>query len=116
MEKIFIEKRIYRDIEECETWEAVIAAIDEGMHNHVSTPSKINTSPSAFILMRDITEEDILKLTEIKIKRISKFDSFKASSIYTHLNDVHGSQKTLQKRETERKLRNTCRMPNSIDM
>ncbi|MBN8458097.1 MAG: DNA gyrase/topoisomerase IV subunit A [Verrucomicrobia bacterium] len=66
LEKIFIENRIYRDIEECETWEAVIKAIDDGL-----TPFKP-------LLKRDVTEEDIVKLTEIKIKRISKFDSFKA--------------------------------------
>lgn len=66
LEKIFIEKRIYRDIEECETWEAVIAAIDKGLK-----PYKKN-------FKREITEDDIVRLTEIKIKRISKFDSFKA--------------------------------------
>lgn len=66
LEKIFIENRIYRDIEECETWEAVIKAIDDGL-----TPFKP-------LLKREVTEEDIVKLTEIKIKRISKFDSFKA--------------------------------------
>ncbi|MEI6817498.1 MAG: DNA gyrase/topoisomerase IV subunit A, partial [Bacteroidota bacterium] len=66
LEKIFIEKRIYRDIEECETWEAVIAAIDKGLR------------PYRKLLHRDYTEEDIVALTEIKIKRISKFDVKKA--------------------------------------
>lgn len=66
LEKIFIEKRIYREIEECETWEAVIEAIDKGL------------DPYKSIFHRDITEEDIVRLTEIKIKRISKFDAFKA--------------------------------------
>lgn len=66
LEKIFIENRIYRDIEECETWEAVIEAIDRGLD-----PFK----PS---LNRAVTEEDIVRLTEIRIKRISKYDSFKA--------------------------------------
>lgn len=66
LEKIFIEKRIYRDIEECETWEAVIEAIDKGL------------DPYKKMFYREITEEDIVRLTEIKIKRISKFDSFKA--------------------------------------
>ena len=66
LEKIFIEKRIYRDIEECETWEAVIAAIDKGLQKYKK------------LFRRAITEEDIVSLTEIKIKRISKFDSFKA--------------------------------------
>ncbi|MBL4658178.1 MAG: DNA gyrase/topoisomerase IV subunit A [Flavobacteriales bacterium] len=66
LEKIFIENRIYRDIEECETWEAVIKAIDKGLKPHVKK------------LKQPVTEEDIVKLTEIKIKRISKFDSDKA--------------------------------------
>jgi topoisomerase-4 subunit A len=66
LEKIFIEKRIYRKIEECETWEEVIGTIDNGL------------KPYRKRFHRDITEEDILKLTEIKIKRISKFNSFKA--------------------------------------
>ncbi len=66
LEKIFIEKRIYRDIEEETTWEGVIAAIDKGL------------KPYKKLFKREITEEDIVKLTEIKIKRISKFDSFKA--------------------------------------
>ncbi|MBL0051743.1 MAG: DNA gyrase/topoisomerase IV subunit A [Bacteroidetes bacterium] len=66
LEKIFIEKRIYRNIEECETWEAVIAAIDKGL------------KPYKKLFLREITQDDIVRLTEIKIKRISKFDSFKA--------------------------------------
>lgn len=66
LEKIFIEERIYRDIEECETWEAVIEAIDMGL------------GPFKKMLNREVTREDIIKLTEIKIKRISKFDVKKA--------------------------------------
>jgi topoisomerase-4 subunit A len=66
LEKIFIEKRIYRDIEEEETWEGVISAIDKGL------------KPYKKLFKRLITEEDIVRLTEIKIKRISKFDAFKA--------------------------------------
>ncbi|CAN5226324.1 DNA gyrase/topoisomerase IV subunit A [soil metagenome] len=66
LEKIFIENRIYRDIEEEETWEGVISAIDRGLEPH------------KHIFHREITEEDITKLTEIRIKRISKFDAFKA--------------------------------------
>jgi topoisomerase-4 subunit A len=69
LEKIFIENRIYRDIEECETWEAVLQTIDKGL-----TPFK----PSFY---REIVVDDILKLTEIKIKRISKFDAFKADEL-----------------------------------
>lgn len=66
LEKIFIEKRIYRDIEEETTWEGVLEAIDNGL------------KPYKKKLRRPITQDDIIRLTEIKIKRISKFDSFKA--------------------------------------
>ncbi len=69
LEKIFIENRIYRDIEECETFEAVIQTIDKGLE-----PFK----PSFY---REITEEDIQNLTEIRIKRISRFDAFKADEL-----------------------------------
>lgn len=79
LEKIFIEKRIYRDIEECETWEAVLETIDKGLRKFVLTP---NMKPAAneqrIKLLREITDDDILRLTEIKIKRISKFNTFKA--------------------------------------
>jgi topoisomerase-4 subunit A len=75
LEKIFIENRIYRDIEECETWEAVIEAIDKGL------------KPFKKLLKREVTEEDIVRLTEIKIKRISKFDSFKADELINNLED-----------------------------
>ncbi|MEA3445917.1 MAG: DNA gyrase/topoisomerase IV subunit A, partial [Bacteroidota bacterium] len=66
LEKIFIENRIYRDIEECETFEAIIEAIDSGL------------DPFKNLLKREVTRDDIIHLTEIKIKRISKYDSFKA--------------------------------------
>ncbi len=76
--KIFIEKRIYRDIEECESWEEVLEAIRVGLTQYVSTPSDRKDEDTRLYLNRDITEEDIVKLTEIKIKRISKYNSFKA--------------------------------------
>jgi len=66
LEKIFIEKRIYRDIEEESTWEGVLSAIDKGL------------KPYKKLFRREITQDDIVKLTEIRIKRISKFDAFKA--------------------------------------
>ena len=66
LEKIFIENRIYRNIEECETWESVLKTIDKGL------------KPFKKILKREVTQDDIIRLTEIKIKRISKYDSFKA--------------------------------------
>jgi topoisomerase IV subunit A len=67
LEKIFIEKRIYRDIEECTTWDAVIAAIWKGLKPHLK------------LLRRDVTDDDVVRLTEIKIKRISKYNSFEAN-------------------------------------
>lgn len=85
LEKIFIENRIYRDIEECETFEAVIAAIDLGMHKYIATPLRPNAA--GVHLLRELTEEDILKLTEIRIKRISKFDSFKADELIKGLEE-----------------------------
>ena len=73
LEKIFIENRIYRDIEECKTWEAVLEAIDNGL-----TPYKHQ-------FYRIITTDDILRLTEIKIKRISKFNALKADELMRSL-------------------------------
>lgn len=75
LEKIFIEERIYRDIEECETWEEIISTIDKGL------------DPFKKLLKRDVTEEDITRLTEIRIKRISKFDSFKADELLKGIED-----------------------------
>lgn len=86
LEKIFIEKRIYRQIEECETWEAVIETIDKGLKKYVVTPSdKPKANDTRLKLFRDITEDDIVRLTEIKIKRISKFNSFKADELIADL-------------------------------
>ena len=62
LERIFIENRIYHDIEEVKSWEEVIKTIDEGLKPHTKH------------LLRAVTEEDIVKLTEIRIKRISRFD------------------------------------------
>ena len=66
LERIFIENRIYREIENVDTWEGVIKAIFEGLQPFIKN------------LKRDLNEEDIVRLTEIKIKRISKFDIDKA--------------------------------------
>ena len=66
LERIFIEKKVYRLIEEEETWEGVLKAIDKGVKPHIAH------------LKRPVTEEDLVRLTEIKIKRISKFDIDKA--------------------------------------
>ncbi len=66
LERIFIEKKIYRLIEDAETWEEVLDFIWEGLKPHIGH------------LLREVTEADIIRLTEIRIKRISKFDSNKA--------------------------------------
>ncbi|MFT6871516.1 MAG: topoisomerase-4 subunit A [Roseivirga sp.] len=75
LEKIFIENRIYRDIEECETWESVIETIDRGL------------DPFKKEFYREITADDITRLTEIKIKRISRFDAFKADELMRKLEE-----------------------------
>ncbi len=88
LEKIFIEKRIYRDIEECETWEAVMVTIDTGLKKYVVGPGdQPKPNDTRLRLLRDITEEDIIRLTEIRIKRISKFNSFKADELIARLNE-----------------------------
>jgi len=73
LERIFIENRVYRDIEEEETWEGVLKAIDAGLQPHIKH------------LKRAITEEDITRLTEIRIKKISKFDIDKAKQFIAGL-------------------------------
>ena len=75
LEKIFIENRIYRNIEQCETFEKVIKTVDLGLKPY---------KPQFY---RVIVEEDILKLLEIRIKRISKFDAFKADELMKRLQD-----------------------------
>ncbi len=87
LEKIFIENRIYRDIEECENWECVLETIDKGLRKYVATPGDTKPNDSRLVLMRDITKEDIVKLTEIKIKRISKYNSFKTDELISNLEE-----------------------------
>ncbi len=89
LEKIFIEKRIYRDIEECTTWEAVMDAIWKGL------------KPYLKLFLRKVTDEDIVRLTEIRIKRISKFDSFKADEV------IRGLEEEIE--EVKKNLRNLTR-------
>lgn len=85
LEKIFIENRIYRRIEECETWEAVIEAIWKGLKPHLGQ------------LRRQVTDDDVARLTEIKIKRISKFNSFEADEHIRSLEkDIDQVQKNLK--------------------
>ncbi|MFI3288219.1 MAG: DNA gyrase/topoisomerase IV subunit A [Rikenellaceae bacterium] len=81
LEKIFIENRIYLSIEECETWESVIETIDREI------------TPFKRLLRRDVSREDIIKLTEIKIKRISKYDAFKSDE---HIRALEEDMKATQ--------------------
>jgi len=81
LEKIFIENRIYLKIEKCETWECVIKTIDKGIE------------PFKKLLRREVTEEDITRLTEIKIKRISKYNAFKAEE---HIKAVEAEMEEVQ--------------------
>ncbi len=85
LEKIFIEERIYRRIEEEESWESVIKAVDDGL------------KPFRKRLKRAITRDDILRLLEIRIKRISKFDSLRADELIQGLEaDIETTHKHLK--------------------
>jgi topoisomerase-4 subunit A len=87
LERIFIENRIYRDIENVDTWKGVIKAIFDGLRPFIDN------------LKRDIVEDDVVRLTEIKIKRISKFDINKAQlkieSIESDLEEINFHLKNL---------------------
>ncbi len=89
LERIFIEKRIYRRIEECTTWESVMEEIWTGL------------KPYLKMLKRKVTDDDIVRLTEIRIKRISKFDSLKADEL------IRGIEKEIA--ETEKSLKGLTR-------
>jgi len=86
LEKIFIENRIYRRIEEAESWEEVLEEIWNGLESFLP------------LLNREVTDDDILRLTEIKIKKISKFNKFKADE------QIKAIEKDIAK--TKRNLRN----------
>ena len=74
LEKIFIENRIYRDIEDKTSWESVLSSIEEGLKPYIKK------------LRKDISLEDIKKLTEIPIKKISKFDLNKVNEKLKNIN------------------------------
>jgi len=67
LERIFIENRIYHKIEELDNWKEIIATIHKELKPHTKN------------LLRDVTDEDVERLTEIKIKKITKFDLNKAN-------------------------------------
>ncbi|HEY3758013.1 MAG TPA: DNA gyrase/topoisomerase IV subunit A [Opitutaceae bacterium] len=66
LERIFIEERIYRRIEKSTTWESVLKEIREGL------------KPFLKSLRREVTDDDVVRLTEIRIKRISAYNRFQA--------------------------------------
>ena len=67
LERIFITNRIYYKIEELDEWDEIITTIDNELKPHTND------------LLREVTKEDIEKLTEIRIKKITKFDLNKAN-------------------------------------
>ena len=69
LERIFIEERIYRNIEKSKTWESVLAEIRGGL------------KPFLKQLRREVTDDDIVRLTEIRIKRISAYNRFQAEEV-----------------------------------
>ena len=86
LERIFIEERIYRRIEECETWESVIEEIHLGLE------------PFKKLLKREVTDDDVARLTEIRIKRISKYNSFKANEVIkTTEKEIRATKRSLRK-------------------
>ena len=76
MEQIFIHNKIYLDIEKCETWDSIIDTI------------KIKINPHIKNLKKEASEEDIVRLTEIKIRKITKFDKSKHESQIESLEDT----------------------------
>ncbi len=86
LEKIFIENRIYREIEEAESWEASLQIIRAELRRYVTTPADASpASDKRLRLLREISEEDLAKLTEIRIKRISKYNKFAADEALQQL-------------------------------
>ena len=82
LEKIFIENRIYRDIEEAESYEEALKLIEKGLKKYVKTPSdKSKKKDDRITLKRDITQDDLIRLSEIKIKKISKYNKFKTEEL-----------------------------------
>ncbi|NNE28430.1 MAG: DNA gyrase/topoisomerase IV subunit A [Saprospiraceae bacterium] len=88
LEKVFIQNRVYHEIEECETWEEVLRTIARELKKYVREPrEKAKARDKRLVLKRKVTEEDITRLTEIRIKRISKYNSFKADELIIKLEE-----------------------------
>ena len=88
LEKVFIEERVYREIEEAESFDEALAIIGAEMRKHFREPGvkKAGAKDKRIVLRRAITEDDLARLTEIRIKRISKYNSFKAEELLAQIN------------------------------
>jgi topoisomerase-4 subunit A len=86
LERIFIEERIYKKIEQCKTNEAVIGSVYEGF------------KPFTRELVRAISDSDVDKLLQVRIRRISLFD------INKHREEIEKVKAELA--ETRRNLKN----------
>ena len=75
LERIFIENRIYHKIEELDNWQAIITTIHTELKPYIKH------------LLREVTNQDVERLTEIRIKRITKFDLNKAQEEILKLED-----------------------------
>ena len=75
LEKIFIENKIYAQIENQATWEGILSTINKGLKPFIDQ------------LIREVITDDLVRLTEIKIRRISKFDANKSNIRIRDLND-----------------------------
>jgi len=89
LERIFIEERIYRLIEKSKTWESVIAEIRGGL------------KPFLKQLRREVTDDDIVRLTEIRIKRISAYNRFQADEAMKKIEEGIKETKANLKKLTE---------------
>ncbi len=89
LERIFIEERIYRLIEKSKTWESVLAEIRGGL------------KPFLKQLRREVTDDDIVRLTEIRIKRISAYNRFQADEAMKKIEEGIKETKANLKKLTE---------------
>ncbi len=89
LERIFIEERIYRNIEKSKTWESVLEEIRTGLKPHVRK------------LRREVTDDDIVRLTEIRIKRISAYNRFQADEALAKIEEGIKDTKANLKKLTE---------------